>query len=351
MMPSESSHRSLKSRVVALAGPLSLYALAWRATRARPRIFMYHRFAREDQGHRLGSESLRAHIRLLRQRCRIVTMGDLAEILRDDPPAAAGLAVITVDDGYQDFYEHAWPVLQEESVPATFFPVTGFVDRETWLWPDLVEVALDTASDRVATGAELGLPLDGSWTLAEPAARRAAWQAVIDYAIDLPDGDKWIFLRGLYDRLGQPWLDTPPADYAAVSWEQLRELADAGIEIGAHTRTHCRLTRVDDIQIVDELDGAKRRLEEQLQGEVRSFCYPNGSPADFDQRGMAAVERAGYRSAVAAHFDGRQGGLYDLRRHGAGTDLVQFRKHLCGIEDYSMAVAAGSWRPLWKTVS
>ena len=347
MMPAESSRPSLKSRMVGLAGPLGLYELAWRTTRARPRIFMYHRFAREDEGHRLGRESLRAHIRLLRRRCRIVTMGELAEILQNDPAAAAGLAVITVDDGYRDFHEHAWPVLREEGAPATFFPVTGFVDRETWLWPDLVEAALDAASGRSVSAAELGLPQEGSWILAEPAARRAAWQAVIDYAIDLPDADKWNLLRALHEGLGQPWPDAPPPDYAAVSWEQLRELADGGVEIGAHTRTHCRLTRVDDQQIVDELDGAKRRLEEQLQREVRSFCYPNGSPADYDERARAAVERAGYRSAVAAHFDGLQGGLYDLRRHGAGADLVQFRKHLCGIEDYSMAVAAGSWRPLW----
>lgn len=347
MMPARSPGPSLKSRLVSLAGPLGLYELAWRTTRARPRIFMYHRFDREDAGHRLGRESLRAHIRLLRRRCRLVTMGELGEILRDDPRAAAGLAVITVDDGYRDFYDHAWPVLREEEAPATFFPVTGFLDGETWLWPDLVEVALDAASDRTVTAAELGLPQEGSWTLADTVARRAAWQAVIDYAIDLPDAGKWTLLHGLYDALEQPWPATPPADYQPVTWLQLRELAEAGIEIGAHTRTHCRLTRVDDTQIVDELDGAKRRLEAQLQREVRSFCYPNGSPADFDQRGMAAVERAGYRSAVAAHFDGRQGGLYDLRRHGAGADLVQFRKHLSGIEDYSMAVAAGSWRPLW----
>lgn len=351
MMPSAPARSSLKSRIVGVAGPIGLYALAWRMTRDRPRIFMYHRFAREDQGHRLGRESLRAHIRLLQRHCRIVTMGDLAEILRDDPGAAGGLAVITVDDGYRDFYEHAWPVLQEEGVSATFFAVTGFVDRETWLWPDLVEVALDGATERVVGAADLGLPPGGSWRLAEPGPRRAAWQAVIDHAIDLPDAEKWRLLRGLYERLGQSWPGTPPADYAAVNWDQLRELAYGGIEIGAHTRTHCRLTRVDDEQIIDELDGAKRRIEDQLQREVRSFCYPNGSPADYDARTGAAVERAGYRSAVAAHFDGLQGGLYDLRRHGAGADMVQFRKHLCGIEDYSMAVAAGSWRPLWMTGS
>ena len=324
-----------KRGMVQVAGPLGLYATAWRLTRRRPRIFMYHRFADVDTGHCPGRETFRAQLRLLKKHCRVVTMGELAEVLRQDPQAAAGLVVVTVDDGYRDFHEHAWPVLKEEGVPATFFPVTGFLDGETWLWPDLVEHALAQVTGRKVEAGDLGLPGGGAWSLQDPVENRAAWQAVINHAIDLPDEAKWTFLRALYGRLALSWPNNVPTQYAPVSWDQLREMADAGIEIGAHTRTHCRLTRVDDQQLVAELAGARERLEEQLGRPVVSLCYPNGAPDDFDARVMQAAERAGYRSAVAAYFDGRQGGLYDLRRHGAGVDMELFRKHLCGVEDLS----------------
>ncbi len=335
--------KSTKSGIVKAAGPLGLYAAAWRITRDRPRIFMYHRFAEDDVGHRLGRETFRTHLRMIRKRCSIVTMEQLADLLLTDPERTAGLAVITVDDGYRDFYDHAWPILQQEEVPATFFPVTGFVDGETWLWPDLVERALACTDRRSVTAASLGLPDDSrEWSMVKLHENRAAWQALIDYAIDLPDGDKWDFLRALYERLELEWPMVIPADFAPVTWDQLRELNSNGIEIGAHTRTHCRLTRVDDVQLEDELAGARGRLETQLDRPVVSLCYPNGAAEDYDSRVVAAAQAAGYRSAVTAFFDGIQGASYELRRHGVGRDIYSFRKSLCGVDELSRRLSGAT---------
>jgi peptidoglycan/xylan/chitin deacetylase (PgdA/CDA1 family) len=136
-----------------------------------------------------------------------------------------------------------------------------------------------------------------------------------------------------------PWPEAPPEDYAPVTWTELRAMADAGIEIGAHTRTHCRLTRVGESQLHDELAGTKTRIEAMIDREVVSLCYPNGAPQDYDARVMRAAEQASYRSAVTAHFDGKRGGLFDLRRHGAGIDMHSFRKCLCGVDELSRRIA------------
>lgn len=324
-----------KRLMIRTAGPLGLYAGAWGLTQDRPRIFMYHRFASVDKGAIPGRETFRSQVRLLKKYCQIVDMKTLAEKLRDEPKGAARLAVITVDDGYRDFYEHALPVLQEENVPATFYPVTGFLDGELWLWPDLVEHALDIVGRTTLSAKSIGLGSNSEWPVTDTAERRAAWQAIINHAIDLKDEDKWSFLRQLYSQLGIQWPSAIPDHYAPVTWSQLAEIADAGIEIGAHTRTHCRLTRVNDSNLVAELSGARQRLEEEIDRPIVSLCYPNGAPADYDARVINAAEEAGYRSAVVAYFDGNAGGLYELRRHGVTPDMDQFRRHLCGIEDIS----------------
>lgn len=331
----------IKSRLVRAAGPLGLYQLAWSMSRQRPRIFMYHRFAEQDTAHRLGRESFRAQIRLIKRCCRIVTMGELAEILRERPEEAGRLAVITVDDGYRDFHDHAWPVLRGEGVPATFYPVTGFLDRDVWLWPDLAQFALDHTQRQTVRSADLGLNGEASYDLNELVAQRAAWQALIDTAIDLPDADKWTFLRDLLAGLGVSWPHTIPEEYAPVNWDELRAMAKAGIEIGAHTHTHCRLPRVEAPQLSTELDEPRLRLESEVQRPVVSLCYPNGSPQDYDSQIIAAAEKAGYRSAVTSYFDGKLGDMYELRRHGAGPDMFQFRKCLWGVEDLAYRGSVG----------
>ena len=69
-----------------------------------------------------------------------------------------------------------------------------------------------------------------------------------------------------------PWLGAKPI----LSWTQSKALADAGIELGAHTKTHPDLRRLTNEQLKEELDGSRRELEDRLGQGVESFAYPFG---------------------------------------------------------------------------
>jgi peptidoglycan/xylan/chitin deacetylase (PgdA/CDA1 family) len=77
---------------------------------------------------------------------------------------------------------------------------------------------------------------------------------------------------------------------------ELRRWHEGGMEVGAHTRTHPHLTRVDDSQLRDEIRGSKHDLEDRVGVEVSQFCYPYG---DMDDRVVAATREAGYAAATA----------------------------------------------------
>ena len=61
-----------------------------------------------------------------------------------------------------------------------------------------------------------------------------------------------------------------------MSWEQLATLAERGVEVGAHTRRHPRLTGLSPAALADEIDGAAERLEDALQTRPTTFAYPFG---------------------------------------------------------------------------
>ena len=79
------------------------------------------------------------------------------------------------------------------------------------------------------------------------------------------------------------------------SWLELRGLADAGWEIGSHTRSHPHLTSLDDERLDAELQGSKRRCEDELDRPCLSIAYPYG---DVDSRVSAAAARAGYEAGA-----------------------------------------------------
>jgi peptidoglycan/xylan/chitin deacetylase (PgdA/CDA1 family) len=82
---------------------------------------------------------------------------------------------------------------------------------------------------------------------------------------------------------------------ALAGLDDLRTWLSAGMEIGAHTCTHARLTTLDRRLLASEVSGSKLSLEDRFGVPVSQFCYPWG---DFDDRVVAAVREAGFVGAT-----------------------------------------------------
>lgn len=80
-----------------------------------------------------------------------------------------------------------------------------------------------------------------------------------------------------------------------MSMQQLRTWLAAGMEVGAHSRTHPRLTQCDGTTLREEIDGGRRELEDGLGVAITQFCYPYG---DHDDRVVAAVREARFQAAT-----------------------------------------------------
>ena len=139
--------------------------------------------------------------------------------------------VVTFDDGYRSVHSLAFPILRELGVPGTLFVVTGF-----------------------AGGTE---PM--------------TWAGI----------DRW---------LGTPYEE----ELMPLTWDEIRSLAEAGWDIGSHTRTHPRLTTLDDDALASELADSRADLEAAL-GRCSSLAYPYGIR---DARVVRAAREAGYLTAV-----------------------------------------------------
>jgi peptidoglycan/xylan/chitin deacetylase (PgdA/CDA1 family) len=80
-----------------------------------------------------------------------------------------------------------------------------------------------------------------------------------------------------------------------MSWDQIRTLGRAGMQIGCHTITHPCLTRVkNDESLHREILGARTLIEERVGVPVTTFAYPFGQ---YNERVAAMVKEAGFTSA------------------------------------------------------
>lgn len=109
-----------------------------------------------------------------------------------------------------------------------------------------------------------------------------------------------------------------------LTWDGVRALKAAGMEIGSHTATHPRLADVSDEQLQEELLQSKRALEAQLGAPVDLLAYPYNS---LRRHVRSAARAAGYRIAVSGVVHGGSDPLDLLRTSITGlTTQEQFRR-------------------------
>ena len=117
-----------------------------------------------------------------------------------------------------------------------------------------------------------------------------------------------------------------------LTWPQLRQLADAGMEVGAHTVTHPFLTEIAPERAWEEIHHAKHEIEDRLGREVQAFSYPNSK---HNQLIREMVQRAGYRLA----FGGNSG----LSRRG--TDRYNLCRpciyNYCKVPEFLLSISTG----------
>jgi peptidoglycan/xylan/chitin deacetylase (PgdA/CDA1 family) len=169
------------------------------------------------------------------------------------------VVAVTFDDGYLSVLDAAFPILSELGLPGTVFVATDHVGADGPMsWPGIEE-----------------------------------------------------------------WLGGPHEhELRPLSWEQLALLAGAGWEIGSHTRSHPRLSRIEDDRLRDELAGSRSVIERRLGRACPTLAYPYG---DHDGRVEEAAAAAGYTWACALPDRTLPPGPMRLDRVGLYRDEPQLR--------------------------
>jgi peptidoglycan/xylan/chitin deacetylase (PgdA/CDA1 family) len=318
------------SRDLSGSGSSGVRLLAWLLrypSRRIPRILVYHRFGDEERS--ITREGFDRQLRFLKEHCNVVHLSRLVAALRGVDSVPTNSVVLTVDDGYADFYRIAFPLLRRYEIPCTFFVTTNFVGGREWLWPDKVAWML-TRRDRFPD-----LHVAGHIVLGGDRAAAPRLRAEILALLQMVDFDELeCELRQVARQLELEFPRQPVAGYQACSWDQLREMETSGlVEVGGHTRSHVILSRLAPVRLPTEIDGCLEDLEANLGSRARSFCYPNGKPGDYSDAVRDAIARSGFVSACAAFYDRKHlDDRYALRRFSSSEDFVHFFKAASGLQ-------------------
>jgi len=264
----------------------------------RPRgtlVVMYHRVGPNPAGFAsLHLSEFRAQMAWLKQNCTVIGPDDIRESVtrsRRRKPCV----LVTFDDGYRDYHDHAYPVLKELQIPALVFVSTVFMEEPArLLWPDLVHLAAQRAQPgRFRLPWEGGTEID---LLAEGGRARLV-RAVKDHVKELAEDAKETALQSLF-----ACLDFDPAqpgvERQMLSWDEVRATLDL-TTYGGHTHTHPILSRISRAEAEKEIRICRERLIAETGKPPRYFAYPNGRERDFNEDTRSLLRTHGFDVAYA----------------------------------------------------
>jgi peptidoglycan/xylan/chitin deacetylase (PgdA/CDA1 family) len=287
----------LKAKVLKFLTRSNAFAPIRFINRHKIPILMYHRFSRGEEFGKTSQKTFEAHLKYLTKHYRTIPLDKLIEYRRNGESVPPRSAAITIDDGYRDFYDIAFPILKKFNVPATLYVVTGFVDGKSWIWTDKARYILaNTSADRcdIIIGSK-----KIKVCLSDNESRQKAAGLINSELKKMSDGEKDVMLKQLASQMDVTVPDLPTDEFKPLGWSEAREMQEANIEIGSHTANHPILTNVSDDVLADELRMSKSMLEEKLQKQLIHFCYPNGN---VSKRERDAAEKSGYASSVTTEL-------------------------------------------------
>ena len=237
-------------------------------------------------------EQFREQMRLVKQRLHPLCFDEVLGMIDSGRRLPPNAIVVTFDDGYNDNHHVAMPILREIGIQATFFVSTGHIDSGLpYAYDWLVHMVCVTREAR------LDVPeLDLQCTLPEERAKRR------EVAADLLDRMKWlddVRQSALISRLEHEWR-MPRAIHPAcrpMTWDEVREMRSAGMEIGSHGVGHRMLAKLSAEETHAEVSDSKWMLERELGQPVNVLSYPVGGMDAYNENVIAAAKAAGYRLA------------------------------------------------------
>jgi len=256
----------------------------------------------------------------------LIALADLEAALDEGRPLPPNAALLTFDDGFVDHHSEALPILRRRGLSGVFFvaeapygpsPRVLGVHKTHFLLARLGAHAFARAVVDECAALAIQLPeASGArvfgadrWEHADERALKnllnyelpfAESERVLDRLFARHIGSQEAFARDLY-----------------LSESMIREMADAGMALGFHTRSHRMLSRLSRAEQEAELADGVAWIR-HLTGQLRvPFCYPWGGPRTYTHETVDTLARAGYSTAftsVRRRVDTGRDGRYELPR-------------------------------------
>lgn len=268
-------------------------------------IFMLHRVDNIDSNKLFPNEKMKVTPKFLEKFIlelkskgyEFISLDRLYEILQKREKVRKQI-IFTLDDGYKDNYEKAYPIFKKYNVPFTIYVTTSFPENKAILWWYVLE-------DLILYHDHITLSNGLSFECTTKSQKENAFLRIREIILKFKPQNFLDSLNKLFINYEVNWVAKNKE--LCMSWEQIIELSKDNLcTIGNHTKNHFALNQLSVDEIKIEIIEANQIIKEKINKKVEHFAYPFGSKVEVGQREFEIVKSLGFKTATTT----RRGNIY-----------------------------------------
>jgi O-antigen/teichoic acid export membrane protein/peptidoglycan/xylan/chitin deacetylase (PgdA/CDA1 family) len=308
-------------------------------------VLSYHHVGADTSTsrHDVTTSQLNAHLAFVKRWFHVVPLAGVPALLARKSLDRDYLA-ITFDDGYEDNFDRALPLLRRHDLPATVFLIAGLPDTTAIPWYDEWRLYLPLLSASDLADAEPAVRPFLNQLLSIMSSRGSEDER-IDRSLSaikpMAPALRGRALDVVRRRHGPADALARASDFRIMPWHHVREMARHRVSFGCHTMTHPILTALPVGEIEAEVRESRQVMESQLGTSCTTFAYPNG---EVDARAVAVLRAQGFTAACTQAFGANRpgGDPLTLKRVGVGrTSHYVLAAKLSGLFTPAFALREG----------
>lgn len=229
-----------------------------------------------------------------------------------DPPPFS--YAITFDDGFENNFSVAAPILEKADTPAIFYVSTDIIENKTITWTDQIEYCLE-----VVDSGKIKLPWEeNELSFFDTKSKIALMENLRGYLKKNLDVDPKNIVESFYTKFDLKLLEksNDPLD-KKMDWHQLKKLNDNKLFLVAgHSHKHVSLASLNLADLNYQIDLSLSMLHKKAGIKSIHYAYPEGQKNDYSPEVIDCLKSKGIKCSPSA-IDGKNNketDLFNLKR-------------------------------------
>lgn len=236
-------------------------------------------------------ENFKSQMKYLKKKYTVFSMEGFCEYRKQGRKFPKNSVMITFDDGYENNYSKAYPILNQLKIPATIFVSCDFIENKNVFYYDIIRYCIIRSKSKYLDLNDIGLNEVVLWNNNFYLA--AIINNITSYFKLFPKHRQYEMSEVLLEKTGfsmQYFQDLK----LYLSWDKIIKMSKNDIDFGSHTMSHAHLPSITNDDCRAELVMSKQTIEEKLGKKIKIMAYPFGGACDYNKTVETIAQKSGY---------------------------------------------------------